>query len=495
MKNNVLITSITMLAVPFIAGGLLLMFGPETGTTALQLGKILSQVCIAGLIVVQLYFISTENITDIRPLRYAALAGAVIAYIPLWCTVFVFKYIHTSTGALVLYITLAHIVLVYLTFEYAFIRDNIRNLRNELMSKDKYRPVIEKLSTLYSDIEEATNESQCIDAEYERINTMYTTVQKINAEMESAAMITICHEVFSELLEHPNYALFLIDPARTELVLMKSNNLSDEMKDYLSHWQHRVGNDTSLLKRFHDVQEYCVRLDIDYFHAHLNTSLENIITTPLKVQDEFIGLVFIFTQSKLKDSEIRSLHIARNQLSLGLRKTILYQKVTELSMRDGLTKLFLHRVFQEKLQYEFSRAKRYKAGLSLIMIDIDHFKNFNDTYGHITGDVVLVKVADTIRELQNDAMHAARYGGEEFAIICPLMGFEESKTFAEELRKAIENMKVVVDGIAEPLQVTISLGIAVIDDTTIQVPEMLVKKADDALYKAKESGRNRVCYI
>jgi diguanylate cyclase (GGDEF)-like protein len=142
-------------------------------------------------------------------------------------------------------------------------------------------------------------------------------------------------------------------------------------------------------------------------------------------------------------------------------------------------------MFQEMLREECSRARRYNHPLSLMMFDIDHFKKFNDTYGHPLGDEVIKMVAKTIKEMARTTDRAFRYGGEEFAVLLPETSSENGLVLAERLRKKIEENRSVKN-----LVITVSEGITGLlpEDS----PESLVKRADAALYSAKESGRNRV---
>ena len=164
----------------------------------------------------------------------------------------------------------------------------------------------------------------------------------------------------------------------------------------------------------------------------------------------------------------------------------------ELANRDGLTKIFNHRYFQEYLDTEMSRATRYKTTLSLILIDIDHFKSFNDTYGHQVGDFVLKEVCNVSSELVRNSDLLARYGGEEFVIVLPETTIDNAKTVAEKLRKAIEDKRFFNEETKEDYKVTISLGIACFEpDKKVLKKNHLIEYADKALYVAKKNGRNR----
>lgn len=156
---------------------------------------------------------------------------------------------------------------------------------------------------------------------------------------------------------------------------------------------------------------------------------------------------------------------------------------------DGLTSLYNHKYMFERLENELLEAKRYKKELSLLMIDVDHFKRINDTYGHQSGDNVLAELAHMLKITFREIDIVGRYGGEEFMIILPETGNKEAVISAERVRSFVE--KAVWD--LDRTKVTISVGVATLKEE--KTAEEFVEKADDMLYGAKNKGRNRVEYI
>jgi diguanylate cyclase (GGDEF)-like protein len=164
-------------------------------------------------------------------------------------------------------------------------------------------------------------------------------------------------------------------------------------------------------------------------------------------------------------------------------------KLFKLAITDGLTDLFMVRHFKIKLNEEIKRARRYDKIFSLVFFDIDHFKKFNDTYGHQVGDEVLKQVAKIFRNtVREDVDIAARYGGEEMIAMLPETDAQGAYVVAERLRKKIEECEF--EGYETPLHVTISIGIAEFPEHDKDAME-LIKKADTALYHCKEKGRNQ----
>lgn len=187
------------------------------------------------------------------------------------------------------------------------------------------------------------------------------------------------------------------------------------------------------------------------------------------------------------DLKVRELLAVKGQLEEANRR------LNELSLTDALTGLANRRRFQEVLQTEWRRALRNRHPLTLILADIDSFKQFNDTYGHVAGDDCLVRVAAVIRNpLMRPSDLACRYGGEEFAILLPETDLEGGRHLAEEIRRDVEQLAIDHENSATGAHVTMSFGVASVVPEPDQAETGLVCAADKALYLAKEGGRNRV---
>ena len=172
---------------------------------------------------------------------------------------------------------------------------------------------------------------------------------------------------------------------------------------------------------------------------------------------------------------------------------LLMEELRSMSITDPLTGLYNRLYFNEKFKEEFERSKRLKIPFSLLMIDIDHFKRVNDTYGHDVGDKVLVAVASTIRSNVRSIDIVSRYGGEEFTVILLRTYKEHCLPIAERIRKAVEEKSIPVDG--RIIKVTISVGCTTYSGEEDVKPEKVIKRADEALYMAKNQGRNRSIFL
>lgn len=198
--------------------------------------------------------------------------------------------------------------------------------------------------------------------------------------------------------------------------------------------------------------------------------------------DPFFITVLIFIATNFVASAIIAIVVEQNWKSQHLFKT--------LSITDGLTGLYNHRYFQQRLDQEISRSSRSGKPLTLCMIDIDHFKRYNDTYGHHIGDEVLKEAAQLIKSTIRRSDIICRYGGDEFSIIMPDIQAEEVRIAMERLRKAFRNHEFLFPNNSDECW-TLSIGFSSFPDLSLSKEE-LITQADKALYQAKNKGRNRV---
>jgi two-component system, cell cycle response regulator len=166
-------------------------------------------------------------------------------------------------------------------------------------------------------------------------------------------------------------------------------------------------------------------------------------------------------------------------------------RLEQLAVSDELTGLYNYRYLHTRLSEEFKRAERYRDPLACAMVDIDHFKEFNDRYGHDVGDRVLAEVAERLRAGVREIDVVARYGGEEFLLVLPSTHFAGALAVADRVWRAVGESPFQIDG--TPRQVTISVGVALYPSRDVTTKDQLLKAADKALYQAKADGRDRIC--
>ncbi|UCD84083.1 MAG: diguanylate cyclase [Deltaproteobacteria bacterium] len=180
--------------------------------------------------------------------------------------------------------------------------------------------------------------------------------------------------------------------------------------------------------------------------------------------------------------------VARIKVHLKIKN--LEDELKRLAITDDLTKIYNRRYFFEVLEKEFDRARRYNATLSYLMIDIDRFKRFNDTYGHLAGDKLLAKLSLLFKKGLRKHDIVARYGGEEFALLLPETNLNGAAIVAQRYRRQVERKNFGTS--RKPLKTTISIGVSCYPEAVMENAEDLVRQADEALYRAKQGGRNRV---
>lgn len=219
----------------------------------------------------------------------------------------------------------------------------------------------------------------------------------------------------------------------------------------------------------------------------------HFVTVPLKAKDKTIGVILvdnIFTNKSITKDDIRILTMFANQAGLAIENSHLYEKTVGLSHLDSLTNLVNHGRFQYLLSRELKIMAKHKKPLSLIMIDIDNFKNLNDKLGHPIGDKVLVDIARILKKTCRSTDILARYGGEEFVVVLPDTNKEAAWGMTERLRQAIEKNDFQGQNIQPNKNLTISLGLASFPED-VKDKGGLIAKADSALYRAKAAGKNR----
>jgi len=209
---------------------------------------------------------------------------------------------------------------------------------------------------------------------------------------------------------------------------------------------------------------------------------------PLNAHGETFGLLYIDGPEPLRHERLAA--TAAEQLSLALANLNLRESLREQSVRDALTGLYNRRYLEQSLASEYARCRRIGQPLAVLMVDIDHFKRFNDTHGHAAGDALLAAVGRLLGDHCRDSAIACRYGGEEITVILPATGPQPALARAEALRAAIADLAVEDAGTPLP-RVTTSIGVATIPGNVERV-DGLLEAADRALYLAKSGGRNRV---
>ena len=224
------------------------------------------------------------------------------------------------------------------------------------------------------------------------------------------------------------------------------------------------------------------------FSQQEKNKIRSLLCVPLIAQDQTLGVISLADKTSgenFTENDLRFFTTIASQVATAIDNARLY----ELAITDELTNLYIYRYFRQRLDNEIKRSRRYFFPLALIILDIDHFKRVNDTYGHQCGDFVLKELAKIIKEEVREVDISCRYGGEEFTVILPETDLEGASTLAERLRESVEEHSFLFK--KQLLKITISLGVAELSPSLSGIEE-LINLADIALYQAKEGGRNKV---
>jgi len=222
-------------------------------------------------------------------------------------------------------------------------------------------------------------------------------------------------------------------------------------------------------------------------------TLKSHLTLPLTVEGEILGCISLNSDqpNAFDAQDLQFLSVIGYQMAATLKHFQRFSSIKNIAIYDTLTGLYNRRYFEEKLGVDAQKSFHGGTPLSLVMVDLDHFKKVNDAFGHTEGDQVLCKISSLLKNSVRKKDTVARYGGEEFILILPEAGLEESFVIAERIRRLVERTSFEV-GQAQ-VNLTVSMGISHFPSHRAKSKEELIKMADRALYDAKRGGRNKVC--
>ena len=233
-----------------------------------------------------------------------------------------------------------------------------------------------------------------------------------------------------------------------------------------------------------------------------NVSIRSVATVPFSIDRWRSGVLFLRTgrsERSLVPEDVAFAEVVIRAAVAAIRRAQALEttradnrRLEALATTDPLTRVLNRRALLDRLNAEVDRARRYESGLTLLLIDVDHFKQINDTAGHLAGDSVLRQLGSLLEEAIRNVDIIARYGGEEFVAILPETSTEGGAAFADRLRERIAGQSFDV-GVEQPVHLTVSIGIATFPSARVTSTEDLFARADEALYRAKAGGRNQVC--
>jgi len=315
--------------------------------------------------------------------------------------------------------------------------------------------------------------------------------KEISSKLQMSELLPAIMDAFVKAGDVSKGSLMLYDRERDILEIHSSVGLSDRARKYikLKIGEGIAGRVAETGKPILVNDTTGARMYKDFFSEDSRgRPQETILSMPLIFKGEVLGVITLDAKKSggqfIRNDE-RLLSILALQAAVSINNARMY----EMAITDDLTKLYSKRHFIIRLQEEVEKARRYDRPLSLLFVDIDHFKEFNDTYGHQLGDRALQHLGGVIKKTTRAADISGRYGGEEFVIILPETARESALILAERLRKNIEKQSFVSRG--NEYRITVSIGIGEYK-AKMTSPSQLISEADKNLYKAKQKGRNRV---
>ena len=228
--------------------------------------------------------------------------------------------------------------------------------------------------------------------------------------------------------------------------------------------------------------------------AAVKRGWRTLLVAPLVFERQTLGMIAVFSEKAdaYSEDDIGLLGTLAAQAAIAIKHAQLYEEVRRLAITDALTGLHNRRFFDELLDLEIHRTKRYAANLSLVFVDLDNFKRYNDLYGHRAGDRVLEQLVEILRRVVRQSDVPCRWGGEEFAVLLPQTSKAEGLLLAERLRRAVAERPMLLDESGRESQVTVTVGVATYPDDALS-GAALVSAADAALLHGKAAGKNQVC--
>ena len=296
--------------------------------------------------------------------------------------------------------------------------------------------------------------------------------------------------------EETTIILYLFQSKTGELGISSSQkgqmriNLKSKKGDFFDQWLVKTMQPLLIEDTKNDF-----RFDIDKAVTEDSRPISSLISVPLMVGNKALGILRIDSpkENHFATEDLRFLTTIGDLGAVAIENAQLYEHVEQLAIKDGLTGLYLRRYLLERLPEEISRHLRRKSQLSFLMIDLDKFKQYNDKFGHMAGDIVLRTLGMLLSDFfQQPGNLICRYGGEEFSVLLPDCSRSEAIELAQKVRKKIEDQIIFLR--REKTHITVSIGLATFSKDA-QTKEELIHKADQALYRAKEEGRNKVCAI
>jgi len=328
---------------------------------------------------------------------------------------------------------------------------------------------------------------------FKNLNVLRSTINDISASSDLKEIVESTGTNLSALFDFSSFGVFWKDGHLLHLYQEESCPLSftQEVVKHTAKVFSALMGETLDVERV-NIQVEKRKLNPGQIRMDPKATLKSHLTLPLTLEKEILGCISINSEqpNAFDAQDLQFFSVIGYQMAATIEHLQRLSSIKNLAIYDTLTGLYNRRYFEERFGTEVQQSFTNKTPLSLILIDIDHFKKVNDTFGHPEGDKILRGVASLLKNSVRKKDTVARYGGEEFILILPEAGVEAASMIAERIRKLVESTRFDVGN--AHLNATISLGISSFPSHRARSKDELVKMADLALYRAKREGRNRV---
>ncbi|HLD69225.1 MAG TPA: diguanylate cyclase, partial [Candidatus Omnitrophota bacterium] len=341
--------------------------------------------------------------------------------------------------------------------------------------------------SVWKDVTERIEAEEKLTYEKKKLEQVLGIEAGLHSILDLNKLIDFVVEKTCEVLEVQRCSVMFIDHESGELCIKGHRGIEESM---IGESVLKIGDEiVNLIERQHKAKmhnnlspKHSSKIDGTLYQS------EAFLSVPIELKDHLLGIINV-SHKKGKhgdiftDLDFKILLMIVRQVRIAMENAKLYRELKYISMTDGLTGIYNYRYFTQTIDYEIVRAKRYGRSLSLLMIDIDQLKTYNDTIGHLEGDKLIKSIAKVIKESVRTTDVACRYAGDEFAVILPETDLGQARNTAEKIRKKVAELSA-----RQP--VSVSIGLA--ESTTHTNRYDLIQKADSQLYAAKHHGKNQI---
>lgn len=327
------------------------------------------------------------------------------------------------------------------------------------------------------------------------LSLIYEIGQEVNSIIDLDKLYANITGTLTKYLRISEFVIMVFDDKREDLYVKAAHGFEDNdrvMKTVFRKGEGITGLVAETGKKIY-VKDTNKEERFLHYKNEKPAETSSFLSVPLVYKGEVLGVINFARRgaSSLSYQDVRMMSLVAGQVAIAIANARLYTRTRELSVRDELTGINNRRYLQQMLQMEWKRAVRFGRQLSLIMLDVDYFKQYNDTFGHLQGDQVLKQIGQLLKRNLREVDTVARFGGEEFVLLLPDTDKRGALAVAEKVRVITEGHHFVADNYNATRPVTISAGISTYPDDVEEMDD-LIDRADIALYRAKENGRNRI---